>query len=52
MHEGDSSARTLLETPDVAAGERDPDFVYFRAGHGCASRVVFFVSLGDVTHGF
>jgi hypothetical protein len=41
--------RTLLKVPDVAASEGDADFVEFRSGH-CASSVVFFIALSDVTH--
>ena len=42
--------RTLLEVLDVAARERDADFVDLRGGHGCTSRVVFLFTLSDVTH--
>ena len=42
--------RTLLEVLDVAARERDADFVDLRGGHGGAGRVVFLFTLSDVTH--
>jgi len=42
--------RELLEVLDVAAGQRDADFVDFHAGDGRAGRVIFFFSLSDVTH--
>ena len=41
---------TLLEVLDVAARERDADFVDLGGGHGGTSRVVFLISLSDVTH--
>lgn len=43
-------ARTLLEVLDVAARERDADFVDLRGGHGGTGRIVFLLTLSDVTH--
>jgi len=40
----------LLQVSYVAAGERNPDFVNFCTRHWCASCVVFFLTLSDVTH--
>ena len=42
--------RTLLEVLDVAARERDTDFVDLGLGHRGASGIVFLFSLSDVTH--
>ena len=42
--------RTLLEVLDVAARERDADFVDLGGGHGGTGRVVFLFTLSDVTH--
>jgi len=42
--------RELLQVPDVAACERDPDFVNFCTGHWSTSGIVFFFTLSDVTH--
>ena len=41
---------TLLEVLDVAARERDADFVDLGGGHGGTGRVVFLFTLSDVTH--
>ena len=41
---------TLLKVLDVAARERDADFVDLRGGHGGTSRVVLLFTLSDVTH--
>ena len=42
--------RTLLAVLDVAARERDADFVDLGGGHGGTGRVVFLFTLSDVTH--
>ena len=42
--------RTLLEVLDVAARERDTDFVDLGGGHGGTGRIVFLFTLSDVTH--
>ena len=41
---------TLLKVLDVAARERDADFVDLGGGHGGTGRVVFLFTLSDVTH--
>ena len=41
---------TLLKVLDVAARERDADFVDLGGGHGGTSRVVLLFTLSDVTH--
>ena len=47
---GAKRERTLLEVLDVAARERDADFVDLGGGHGGTGRVVFLFTLSDVTH--
>ena len=47
---GAKRGRTLLEVLDVAARERDADFVDLGGGHGGTGRVVFLFTLSDVTH--
>ena len=47
---GAKRERTLLEVLDVAARERDTDFVDLGGGHGGTGRVVFLFTLSDVTH--
>ena len=44
------NGRTLLEVLDVAARERNTDFVDLGRGHGGTSRVVLLFTLSDVTH--
>ena len=46
----EGTRRTLLQVGNVAASERDADFVDFGAGHGGTSSVIFFFTLSDVTH--
>ncbi len=41
---------TLLEVLDVAASERDTDFVDLGGGHRGTGRVVLLFTLSDVTH--
>lgn len=41
---------TLLQVLDVAARERDADFVDFGLGHRGTRSIVFFFTLSDVTH--
>lgn len=42
--------RTLLQVLDVAARQRDTDFVDLGLGHGCAGGIEVFFTLSDVTH--
>ena len=42
--------RTLLEVLDIAARERDTDFMNLGGGHRGAGGVVFLFTLSDVTH--
>jgi len=47
---GDQVSRELLQVLDIAARERDTDFVDLGLGHRCARGVVFLFTLSDVTH--
>ena len=46
----DQQKRTLLKVLDIAARERDTDFVDLGGGHRGTGRVVFLFTLSDVTH--
>lgn len=46
----EEAGRTLLQVAHIATGERDADFVQLGGGHGGTGRIVFFFTLGDVTH--
>lgn len=46
----DEVVRELFKVLDVAARQRDTDFVNFGGGDGCTGSIVFFFSFSDVAH--
>lgn len=46
----DEVVRELFQVLDIAARQRDTDFVDFSGGHGGTGSIVFFFSFSDVAH--
>ena len=52
QEEAKHRVQTFFKVPDISRGQGDPDFVDLGRRKGCASGVVFLISLSDVTHGY